>query len=95
MQKMSGRFAAIVYPGEHLYVEMWKIREDGGLRPLPLLFPIFWSDIPSFSAETVTVAYQSRVRERKGPDGKDLVVMSQGSAICRKKGLKDTSSAKL
>ncbi|KAI9002197.1 HotDog domain-containing protein [Hyaloraphidium curvatum] len=74
MQKMSGRFAAVVYPGETLYVEMWKVRED---------------------ADTVTVAYQSRVKERKGPDGKDLVVMSQGSAVCRKKGLKDTVPAKL
>lgn len=47
------------------------------------------------TADEITVAYQSRVRERKGPDGKDLVVMSGGSAVIRKKGLKETSSAKL
>jgi hypothetical protein len=46
-------------------------------------------------AESTTIAYESRVRERKGQDGKDLVVMSGGSAVIRKKGLKETVPAKL
>ena len=71
---MAGRFSAIVYPGESLYINMWKVDED---------------------AESTTVAFESRVRERKGADGKDLVVMSGGSAVVRKKGLKETSAAKL
>lgn len=71
MAKMSGRFAAIVYPGETLVVNMWKVGED---------------------ADTETIAYESRVKERKGPDGQDLMVMSMGSAVIRKKGLKETSS---
>ncbi|KAI9014089.1 HotDog domain-containing protein [Hyaloraphidium curvatum] len=63
MKSMKGRFSAVVYPGETLRVEMWKVRE---------------------TADEVEVAFVSRVDQRKGTDGKGLVVMNMGSAVCRK-----------